>query len=89
MSPPFPPPKTPRVFIIRHGETTWSLSGRHTGTTELPLTRNGEKRIRETGKALVGKGRLIQREGVACMYVWKKNLLFWVMVNWGMGKGGG
>ena len=50
---------TPRVFIIRHGETEWSLNGRHTGTTELPLTANGESRIRATGKALVGDDRLI------------------------------
>ena len=53
------PGQTPRVFIIRHGETEWSLNGRHTGTTELPLTANGERRIRATGKALVGDDRLI------------------------------
>lgn len=40
---------------------TWnrSLNGRHTGKTELSLTGNGEKRIRATGKALVGEDRLI------------------------------
>ncbi|ORY12319.1 phosphoglycerate mutase family protein-like protein [Clohesyomyces aquaticus] len=59
----------PRVFIIRHGETEWSLNGRHTGTTELPLTANGEKRIRATGKALVGDDRLIVPGNLAHIYV--------------------
>ena len=33
----------PEVYLARHGETAWTLSGQHTGRTDLPLTARGEQ----------------------------------------------
>ena len=44
----------PAVYLARHGETAWSLSGQHTGLTDLPLTPNGERNARRLGERLKG-----------------------------------
>jgi broad specificity phosphatase PhoE len=44
----------PLVYIARHGETAWSLSGQHTGRTDLPLTERGEEQARALGERLRG-----------------------------------
>jgi len=40
------------VYLVRHGETEWSLSGQHTGSTDIPLTPNGEEVARQLGRKL-------------------------------------
>jgi broad specificity phosphatase PhoE len=50
-------PKAGRVqlWLVRHGQTAWSLSGQHTGRTDLPLTPAGEQQARDIGKLLGGR----------------------------------
>jgi probable phosphoglycerate mutase len=45
-------PSLPRVYLARHGETAWSVSGQHTGVTDLPLTPRGEANARRLGKLI-------------------------------------
>jgi broad specificity phosphatase PhoE len=42
----------PRVYLARHGETEWTLSGQHTGLTDIPLTPRGERNARRLGERL-------------------------------------
>jgi broad specificity phosphatase PhoE len=44
----------PAVYLARHGETAWSVSGQHTGRTDLPLTERGERNARRLGERLKG-----------------------------------
>jgi broad specificity phosphatase PhoE len=44
----------PEVFLVRHGETEWTLSGQHTGLTDLTLTEGGEEQARRLRHRLRG-----------------------------------
>jgi probable phosphoglycerate mutase len=44
----------PVIYLARHGETAWSLTGQHTGLTDLPLTGRGERNARRLGDRLRG-----------------------------------
>jgi len=45
----------PEIYLIRHGETAWSLSGQHTGRTDIPLTPRGEQQADMLTRRLAGR----------------------------------
>jgi len=51
--------RTPRVIIIRHGQTEWSKKGFYTSTTDLPLIVEGAQMVAADGRIGVGNGRLV------------------------------
>lgn len=44
----------PKIYLARHGETEWSLTGQHTGISDIPLTEHGERNARNLGERLRG-----------------------------------
>jgi probable phosphoglycerate mutase len=48
------PDALPTIYLARHGETAWSLSGQHTSVTDLPLTAHGEQNARSLADRLRG-----------------------------------
>jgi len=44
----------PLVYLARHGQTEWTLTGQHTGRTDLPLTSRGEREAQALGERLRG-----------------------------------
>jgi broad specificity phosphatase PhoE len=44
----------PTIYLARHGETAWTVTGQHTGITDLPLTPRGESNARALGERLKG-----------------------------------
>jgi broad specificity phosphatase PhoE len=49
------PERSTELWLVRHGETAWSLTGQHTGRTDLPLTEEGRRRARAIGRCLAGR----------------------------------
>jgi probable phosphoglycerate mutase len=44
----------PTIYLARHGETAWTVSGQHTGLTDIPLTERGERNARRLGDRVKG-----------------------------------
>lgn len=67
------PDGRPAVVLVRHGETEWSRSGKHTGRTDIPLTATGERQARTAGpllaELLTGAGRITVISSPRCRAV--------------------
>lgn len=47
-------PPLPQVYLVRHGETAWTITGQHTGRTDIPLTEQGEREAEQLSLKLKG-----------------------------------
>jgi broad specificity phosphatase PhoE len=45
----------PEIVLVRHGETEWTMTGQHTGRTDIPLTETGRQHARRVGAVLAGR----------------------------------
>ncbi|KAK7403720.1 hypothetical protein QQX98_010523 [Neonectria punicea] len=60
---------TPRVFLMRHGETEWAKLGRYTGTTDIELTPVGIQQVTSAAAKLVGVGKLLDPSRIVHVFV--------------------
>jgi len=79
---------TPRVFIIRHGETEWAKLGRQTGKTDIPLTPLGLKQVQTTASLLVGPGKLLDPAKLAHIFVSPRKRALQTLEGLGLGEKG-
>lgn len=58
-----------RVFLIRHGDTAWTVGGKHMSFTDVPMSKEGERQVEETRNCYIGRDKLIDPENVLRMQV--------------------
>ncbi|CAL1695508.1 unnamed protein product [Somion occarium] len=76
----------PRLFLIRHGETEWSVNGRHTGRTDIPLTPKGEQETTEKAAQLVGEGKVIDPRNICTLPALPSHVITESVREWDYGE---
>lgn len=59
----------PKCFILRHGQTEWSESGKRTSFTDLSLTKKGEELVKRSAERLFGANQIIDPSQMGAIYV--------------------
>lgn len=58
-----------QLTFVCTGETEWTMSGRYTGSSDIPLTKNGEKQVSTSAQVIVGPGKIIDPSRLAHLFV--------------------
>lgn len=54
---------------LKTGETEWTISGRYTGRSDIPLTANGEHQVSSSAGVIVGPGKIIDPSKIAHLFI--------------------
>lgn len=58
-----------QILTLSSGQTEWSINGRHTGSTDIPLTKVGEAQVTRSSHVIIGPGKVIDPKNLTKVYI--------------------